>query len=72
MKKLTLEELRERHLQLMEYQEEIYPFTATLREIQDVWKMGSLASVRYTLDKLFELDSVKIRKHNKKQHYYAV
>lgn len=71
-KRLGLEELQDRHQKLLDYQTEIYPFTPTIREIQEVWEMSSTASVRYTLDKLVDLEYVKTRVHGDKTQYYAV
>lgn len=72
-KKLTLEQLMERHNQLLDYQTKIFPFTPTIREIQDVWGMNSTAPVRNTLDRLIEMGRIQTRDigENKTQ-YYAV
>lgn len=71
-KKLDFLELKDRHQKLLDYQEEIFPFTPTIREIQEVWEMNSTAPVRYTLDKLVELESVLTRTHGSKTQYYAI
>ncbi len=72
-KKLTIEELMERHNQLLNYQTKVFPFTPTIREIQEVWGMNSTAPVRHTLDKLIELDRIQTRSiGDNKTQYYAV
>jgi Fic family protein len=71
-KKLSHQELEIRHTKLLDYQASISPFTATLREMQDVWGMGSTATVRYTLEVLVELGFVVKRTKGKTTQYYAV
>lgn len=53
-------------------QDEIRPFTPTVRELMEVWNLSSTSAVHRTLAELEEAGLVITRKRGARSKYYAV
>jgi hypothetical protein len=62
----------ERHQKMLEYQEQIAPFTPTIRELQELWGLSSTSVTLTTLRYLVGMRHVITRRHGKLDRYYAV
>lgn len=70
-KKTDMELVLERHAKMLDLQEDIYPFTPTLRELQELWNLNTTSAVRRSLEYMVELDIVSFRLRGVKRYYYA-
>lgn len=57
-----------RHTLMLEFQEEIKPFTPTIRELADIWKLKSASVASYTL-KVLEIAGLVVKSGHE---YYAI
>ncbi len=69
---LMTERYLERHEQMLKFQEEIFPFTPTIRELMKAWNVGSTSVARNTLHELVDRGLVVTRMCGSAMHYYAV
>ena len=60
------------HAEMLALQEQIQPFTPTIRELANAWGYRSTSTVRFTLDQLVEKGFVITRELNSKTSYYAL
>jgi hypothetical protein len=65
--------LHQRHTAMLHYQKSIAPFTPTVRELMEVWKVDSTNTVSVILNNLLATGAVVVHKVGKTgHHYYAV
>lgn len=62
----------ERHKQMLAYQRRIWPFTATISELRELWILRSTSNVVYELETLTDLGLCVMRQHGAKRNFYAV
>lgn len=63
---------RERHQKMLDLQDEIRPFTPTVRELMEAWGLNSTSVVHRTLTKLEESGLVITREMGPGKKYYAI
>lgn len=68
---LTEEQILERHQMLVEFQEKVFPMTATIRQMGELWGLESTASTRNTLNLLIERELVTVHGAGNYHRYYA-
>jgi len=65
--------LEERHGRMLEFQDQIKPFTPTIRELVDLWGVRSTSAAAYILERLVDHGLVITRSHGDvKDSYYAI
>ena len=69
---LDKEKMMMRYEYMLFHQNEIYPFTPTIRVLRDLWGLKTTSSVHSTLKNLEELGYVVSRKNGKTKKYFAV
>lgn len=62
----------ERYRRMLEFQEEIKPFTPTIRELMELWKLSSSSAVMYSLRRIGQMGLLLEREYGKTTRYYAV
>lgn len=65
-------ETEERHKKMVAYQEQIKPFTPSVRELVEVWGVHSTCAATSTLQRLEKSGLVISRSMGSKKYYYAV
>lgn len=70
--KTNIDKLKERHQKMLEFQSEIYPFTPTIRELQEIWNLSTSSAAFDVIKKLIEMDCIKSRTKGKHTQYYAI
>ena len=55
MNKINIKRVVERHKRMLEYQDEIYPFTPSVKELMEVWELRTTSAVHLTLCHLVEM-----------------
>jgi hypothetical protein len=64
-------ELIEYHSGMYEYQENIKPLLVTLKELCDIWDIGSTSTAAYILKRLHSAGMVDAIKKGSRTYYYA-
>mgnify|MGYP000465852248 CR=1 FL=1 len=70
---IDYETLKNRHGVMLRYQDEISPFTPTMRELGHIWGIRTTSHTSYVLNNMLKNGMVITRKvGNRKKVYYAV
>lgn len=56
---------------MLEYQSKIYPFSPTVRELMDLWKLNTTSAVVLALGHMRDNDLLFVREAGAKTHYHA-
>jgi hypothetical protein len=71
--KINAVKLMKRHRMMLEFQEQIKPFTPTVRELMELWGVNTTSAVCLALGRMEELGIVVTRRHGERQDsYYAI
>jgi hypothetical protein len=70
--KIDAVKMMNRHKTMLEYQDVIYPFTPTFRELERIWGLHTTSAVAHTLANLRDAGLVITRQRGQKVECFAV